>query len=509
MTGAAIELLAAGPRNATFAVDAEKHLFERADALGWRLDKADGGFVTEGTTTKVVFSIPQLEPGTAYVLYAGSARFEFSTREETALLDIRDFGAAPENANNAASIQRAIDALPAGGTVRIPRGRWFSGPIFLKSDMVLLIEDGAELAAVANRDAFPILPARHPDGRVLGTWEGVAEACYASLINAIDRRNATITGQGIIDGGGDRGDWWSWPKETRNGARRARTVFLSNCENMVLTGLTIRNSPAWTVHPAFCRNLLAADLKIQADPHSPNTDGLNPESCADVRLAGLLISVGDDCIAVKAGKRSPQGIPDQPTERVTISNCLMERGHGAVVIGSEMSGGVRDIDIRRCHFKGTDRGLRIKTRRGRGGTVSNIRVADCLMEDVATPVAVNSFYFCDADGHSDYVQSRAPLPVSMETPSIGSISVRNVTVKGARTAAAVFYGLPEAAIHDIAFENYSVSYAPDAEPEVPEMASLLTPLRHAGIIAENTVFSRLSQLSPLSIHPAPLPTAQD
>lgn len=502
MTGTAIELLAAGPRNAMFAVDADKHLFERADALGWRLEAADGGFVTEGTTTRVVFSLSQLEPGTTYRLNAGGARFEFSTRNETGLIDIRDFGASPEAANNAAAIQGAIDALPAGGAIKIPAGRWLSGPIFLKSDMVLLIEDGAELAAVANRDAFPILPARHADGRILGTWEGVAEACYASLINAIDRRNVTITGQGIIDGGGDRGDWWSWPKETRNGARRARTVFLSNCENVTLTGLTIRNSPAWTVHPAFCKNLLAADLSIEADPHSPNTDGLNPESCADVRLIGLSISVGDDCVAIKAGKRSPQGAPDRPTERVTISNCLMERGHGAVVIGSEMSGGVRDIDIRRCHFKGTDRGLRIKTRRGRGGTVSNIRVANCLMEDVITPVAVNSFYFCDADGHSDYVQSRAPLPVSAETPNIRSITVENVTVTGARTAAAVFYGLPEAAIHDIAFENYSVSFAPDAEAEIPEMAALLAPLRHAGIVAENTVFSRLSQLSPPSIHPA-------
>ena len=509
MTVAAIELLATGPRNATFSVDAEKHLFERDEALAWRLEKADGGLVTEGTTTRVVFSISQLEPGTAYNLHASSARLEFSTRKETALLDIRDFGALPQSPNNAAAIQRAVEALPTGGTLKIPEGRWLSGPIFLKSDMVLLIEDGAELAAVSDRDAFPILPARHPDGRILGTWEGVAEACYASLVNAIDRRNISITGKGIIDGGGDRGDWWLWPKEIRNGARRARTIFLSGCENVDLTGLTIRNSPAWTVHPAFCKNLLAADLSIQADPHSPNTDGLNPESCSDVRLIGLAISVGDDCVAIKAGKLSPQGVPDQPTERVTISNCLMQRGHGAVVIGSEMSGGVCDIDIRRCHFKGTDRGLRIKTRRGRGGTVSNIRVLDCLMEDVATPVAVNSFYFCDADGHSDYVQSRAPLPVSTETPNIQSISVENVTVKGARTAAAVFYGLPEAAIHDIAFENYHVSFAPDAEPEVPEMASLLTPLRHAGIVAENTIFSRLAQLSPASIHPAPLPTGQD
>lgn len=502
MMDAAIELLAAGPRNATFSVDADRHLFERDAVLAWQVRKADGGLANEGTTLRVVFTIPRLEPGTAYILHAGGTRFEFSTRHETALLDIRDFGASPEALNNAEAIQRAIRELPADGTLLIPAGRWLSGPIFLKSDMTLLIEDRAELAAISGRSAFPILPARHPDGRILGTWEGVAEACYASLLNAIDCCNILVTGQGIVDGGGDRGDWWSWPKETRDGARRGRTIFFSGCEHVALTGLTIRNSPSWTVHPAFCSNLLAADLTIKADPESPNTDGFNPESSSDIRLAGLSISVGDDCIALKAGKRSPTGVPDRATERVTISNCRMERGHGAVVIGSEMSGSVRDITIRRCHFVGTDRGLRIKTRRGRGGTVENIRVADCLMEDVATPVAVNSFYFCDADGRSDYVQSRAPLPVSMETPSIRSISVENVTVSGARTAAAVFYGLPEAMIDDIAFDNYQVSFAADAEAEVAEMALQLPALRHAGIVAENTVFSRLARLSPVSIHPA-------
>lgn len=502
MTDVAIELLIAGPRSATFSVDAERHLHTREEALAWQVRRHDGALVAEGTIRNVVFTVAALEPGTAYHLHGGGTRLDFSTREETALFDIRDFGASAEASNNASAIQRAVGALVPGGTLRIPAGRWLSGPIFLKSHMTLLVEDGAELAAIATREDFPLLPARHADDRVLGTWEGVAEACYASLINAIDCRDVHLAGAGIIDGGGDRGDWWSWPKETRQGARRPRTVFLSACEGVTLSGLTIRNSPSWTIHPVFCKGLTAADLTIQNDPDSPNTDGFNPESSSDIRLVGLHISVGDDCIALKAGKRSPSGGPDRPTERVRIENCLMERGHGAVVIGSEMSAGIRDIAIRNCHFRGTDRGLRIKTRRGRGGLVSDIRLADSLMEDVATPVAVNSFYFCDADGRSDYVQSRSPLPVSAETPGIRSITVENVTVSGARTAAAVFYGLPEAAIHDIAFENYTVSFAPDAEAEVPEMASHLVPLRHAGIVAENAVFSRLARLLPVSIHPA-------
>ncbi len=502
MTIAAIERLTTGSRSATFSVDAERYLFERDASFAWNVRSADGCIVAARTTRRVVFTVTELEPGSHLSLQIGAARLDFTTAKETALADISGFGASVDSPDNAEAIQAAIDALPSEGTLRIPPGRWLSGPVFLKSDMTLLLDEGAELAAIADREAFPVLPARHPDGRVLGTWEGVAEACYASLINAIDCRNIRISGKGIIDGGGDRGDWWSWPKETRQGARRARTIFLSACEDITLSGLTIRNSPSWTVHPVLCSRLLAADLTIQNHPDSPNTDGFNPESCSDIRLAGLHISVGDDCVAIKAGKRSPNGGPDRPTERVKISNCLMERGHGAVVIGSEMSAGVHDIQIANCHFRGTDRSLRIKTRRGRGGTLSDIRLADSLMEDVATPVAVNSFYFCDADGRSGYVQSRTPLPVSEETPNIRSISVKNVTVSGARTAAAVFYGLPEAEIHDIAFENYTVSFTPDAEPEVPEMACLLAPLRHAGIIAENTLFSRLAMLSPASIHPA-------
>jgi polygalacturonase len=501
VTDVAIELLIAGPRSATFSVDAERHLHARGDALAWQVWRPDGALVAEGTTRNVVFTVASLEPGATYHLHGGSARLEFITRQETAFLDIRDFGASTKASNNAPAIQRAIAALVPGGTLRIPAGRWSSGPIFLKSHMTLLVDHGGELAAIAERESFPILPARHADGRILGTWEGVAEACYASLINAIDCRDVHLVGTGIVDGGGDRGDWWSWPKETRQGARRPRTIFLSACEDITLSGLTIRNSPSWTVHPVLCKGLIAADLTIKNDPDSPNTDGFNPESSSEIHLVGLHISVGDDCIALKAGKRSPLGGPDRPTEHVRIENCLMERGHGAVVIGSEMSAGISDITIRNCHFKGTDRGLRIKTRRGRGGAVADIRLADSLMEDVATPVAVNSFYFCDADGRSDYVQFRSPLPVSMETPSIRSITVENVTVSGARTAAAVFYGLPEAAIRDIAFENYTVSFAPDAEAEVPEMASLLLPLRHAGIVAENAVFSRLARLSPVSIHP--------
>jgi polygalacturonase len=501
VTATTIELLSATTRTATFSIDAAHHLYALDPPLNWEVQRSDGSVALRGNTSCVVFTVTGLEPDNHYVLSAGNVTFGFSTSSESELVDIRDFGASTDAKDNAAAIQSAVATVPDGGTLRVPAGLWLSGPVFLKSRMTLLLEEGATLAALSGRDGHQILPARHGDGRVLGTWEGVAEPCFASLINAIDCEDVTITGLGTIDGGGDRGDWWSWPKETREGARRPRTLFLSGCKDVVLAGVTICNSPSWTVHPVLCRNLLAADLKIYNEPGSPNTDGFNPECCSDVQLIGLHISVGDDCIAIKAGKRHPLGGPDRPAENIQISNCLMARGHGAVVIGSEMSGNVRDVKIAHCHFVGTDRGLRIKTRRGRGGSVSGITLADCRMVDVATPIAVNAFYFCDADGRSDYVQSRSVQPVTAETPRLENIFIRSVSVTGAHTAAAVFYGLPEAVIAGVVIENYTVAFAPDAIAGVAEMACDLPALRHQGIVAENTRFRRLAGLSPASIHP--------
>lgn len=487
-----LSLLAASSRTATFSLNADDHLYAFETPQPWRLLRRDGTTARSGMTQTVVFTLHDLEPGDAYDLVADGAILPFHIPAETALFDITDFGANCDSDNNAPFIQRAIDALAPGATLKIPAGTFQTGPLFLKSDMTLLLEEGAVLSGHPDRQHYPILAARHEDGRVLGTWEGVCEACYASLITALDCRNLTITGAGTIDGGGDRGDWWTWPKETRDGARRPRTLFLSHGRNITLTGFTVRNSPAWTVHPVFCHDLLAAGLTILNDPLSPNTDGLNPECCRDVRLTGLFFSVGDDCIAIKAGKRDPKGGLDEACERITIENCRMERGHGGLVIGSEMSGSVRDITVRRCMLAETDRGLRVKTRRGRGGEVENITLEDCRMDRVAMPLVINSFYFCDVDGRSDYVQSREALPVTDATPQIAGITIRNVVADNVAIAAAAFYGLPEAPIRDITIENYHVTYDPQAKPDVPDMACQFEPLLHGAIIAENARFSSRS-----------------
>ncbi|MDO1584945.1 polygalacturonase PglA [Rhizobium oryzicola] len=494
-----LTLLAATSRTATFRLDADANQYFLPGSRSWRLLDGDGNSCGEGRTDKVVFTLVGLQPQKNYRIALEDATIcEFKTLAESALIDITAAGASLDAEDNTAFIQQAIDTLPAGGTLKVPAGTFLTGPLFLKSHMTLLLEDGACLKGLIDRDRYPILAARHEDGRVLGTWEGVCEPCYASLITALDCEDLAITGAGIIDGGADGGDWWTWPKETRNGARRPRTVFLSHNRGVLLTGVTVRNSPSWTVHPVLSRDVVVADLKIENDPYSPNTDGLNPECCRNVLLTGIFFSVGDDCIAIKAGKRDPKGGLDQPCEGIAIENCRMERGHGGVVIGSEMSGSVRNVSVRRCSLSETDRGLRVKTRRGRGGAVENITVEDCVMERVAVPLVINSFYFCDADGRSDYVQSRSPYPVSDTTPIIRGITIRNVVADNVAVSAAALYGLPEAPIEDVTIENYRVSFDPDAVGDVPDMALYFEPLRHAGIVTQNTQLSHEADLTVVS-----------
>lgn len=482
-----IQPIAVTPRSAAFLLTPGDALYTLPEPIDWVLERG-GRVVASGHCDTVSLFVEGLEPDRDYHLRLprSGAEAVFRTLPCAGLIDITDFGASPDVGDNSAAFARAVDAVPPGGTLMVPAGRFVTGPIFLKPRMTLHVAMGAELAARGDRLGWPILPARDDAGRPLGSWEGLPEASFASLITALDCDDLRLTGAGVIDGGGDRGDWWTWPKETRAGARRPRTVFLSYCSDVSLTGLTIRNSPSWTVHPRGCVRLVATGLTISNPSDSPNTDGFNPESCRTALLAGIRFSVGDDCIAIKAGKRGAAGEDHlAPTRGIRIVNSRMERGHGAVVIGSEMSGDITDVDIVRCEFQGTDRGLRIKTRRGRGGKVARISLRDSVMDGVHTPLAVNAFYFCDPDGRDDWVQSRAPAPLSDTTPEIADIAFENIRASGVHLAVAAILGLPEARIRGVRITGVQVSYAEEAVAAPPLMACDVEPVRHAGIISEN------------------------
>lgn len=483
-------LLAATPRVAVVRLPVPGALYRLPTPRAWRLvsDAAARGGVAE----TAILVLDGLAPGRRWRLEVeGLAPLDLATpacpgAAEPALVEGTpdDLGVA---AANAAALAAAIAGLPAGGTLVVPPGDWVAAPLALRSDMILRLSPGACLRAPSVRDGWPILPALRPDGRMLGSWEGLPAACFAAPVHAIGAERLVIEGPGVLDGSGPLGDWWRWPKQTRDGARRPRGLHLVGCRDVTLIGFTIRNAPSWTVHPQGCARLAAYGLGVEAPDDSPNTDGFDPEMCRDVTIEGVRFSVGDDCIAIKAGKRGYAGEAGHlaETRGVTVRHCLMQRGHGGVVIGSEMSGGVHDVTIEDCEMVGTDRGLRVKTRRGRGGAVTNLALRRVRMDGVGTALAFNAHYHCDHDGHSDRVQSRAPAPVDALTPRIEGVTVEAVDIHRLAHAAGCFLGLAESPIRRVRVSGVRVhSFDPEARPAPPVMADHVRPMRHAGIVAE-------------------------
>lgn len=372
------------------------------------------------------------------------------------------FGAKRDSSELATnSIAKAIEAASkvGGGTVYFPAGKYLTGPIHLKSNITIFIDAGAELHFSDDFDHYlPMVPSR---------WEGTDVTNFSPLFYAYRAENITITGRGLIDGHGRK--WWNfsegyneknprskWQLEfdrvnknilrpdlkgwVERGFLRPPFIQPMYCKNVLIEGITIRNSPFWTVNPEFCENVTITGVTIN-NPPSPNTDGINPESCKYVHISNCHISVGDDCITIKSGKDSAGRKMAMPAENYTIINCTMLSGHGGVVIGSEMSGGVKKIVISNCVFDGTDRGIRIKTARGRGGVVEDIRVDNIIMKNIREQAIVLDMQYAKTEKE----------PVSSRTPQLKNIHFSNIT---ADTQEAVFInGLEEMPVNDISFND--------------------------------------------------------
>ena len=457
-----------------------------------------------GRSIKDDRSIPTvfgLEPGTEYsaeVVFDGDDeaaadfRTAFSTPAVTVRVNVRDLGAYGDGVHDdTAFIEAAIMCCPRDGLVTIPAGTYLHRGIYLKSDINIEIEKGAMLILDSTRENIPRFPGRldGSNGRdeyFLGTWEGEPKPMFNGSVTGIDVKNVRIYGEGTIDGGADKENWWKDPK-VMNIAFRPRLIFLKGCENVSFTGLTLSNSPAWTVHPFFSNKLGFYGITINNPWDSPNTDGIDPESCDGVEIAGVHFSLGDDCIAVKSGKIEMGRIYKTPSKNIHIYGCLMEDGHGAVTVGSEAAAGVRELVVERCFFARTDRGLRVKTRRGRGkdSVMDNIIFRDIDMDGVITPFVVNSFYYCDADGKSDYVQCREPLPVDDRTPLIKRLVFERIHAVNSHYAAGWIEGIPEQPIEEIVLRDIDVSFAPNAKKGIPAMALNVPECSGEGFIVKN------------------------
>jgi polygalacturonase len=434
-----------------------------------------------------VFSLFNLTPDSQYEITVDGQSKKFTTKKESALFNVMQFNAYGDGAHDdTPAFTAAIACLPAGGTLYVPKGTYFLTPIFLKSDITLWLDEGATLLGNPERSAYPTLAGliESPTGDInLGTWQGEEVTCFASLITAYNCKNINIIGQGVVDCNALAGDWYQNHRVMRV-AWRPRGIFFNRCSNVLMQGITVKNTPSWNVHPYFSSDVKLYDLTLTNIPSMPTTDGIDPDTCDGVEIVGVKISVGDDCIAIKSGTIEQAKKYKLACKNIQIRNCHMCQGHGGVVLGSELSGGISNVTVTKCLFDGTDRGLRIKTRRGRGriGTTDNIVFSDISMKDVKVPFVVNMYYnMGDETGHTEYVYTTEKLPVDDRTPYIGNFEFKNMVCSGVGYSAGAFYGLPEAPIEGVTFIDVTFSYDKQSEAGYPDMKEINQKVKNQGL----------------------------
>ena len=403
--------------------------------------------------------------------------------------------------SNTAAFQKAIDecSQKGGGVVLVPRGQWLTGPIEMRSNINLRIAEGALVQFSDNRADYKL----HKTN-----WEGLDAVRNQALIYGKNLENVAITGKGIVDGAGEawwmvqkgrstEGDWkqlvasggvlnekqdrWYPSAQSLKGTMvkeggviteekseikdfedikdylRPDMLVLDHCKRLLLEGVTFQNSPAWTLHPMMSEDVIVRNVNVLNGPYTPNTDALDLESCKNGIVEGSTFSVGDDAICIKSGRNEQGRKRAMPTENFVVRNCKVYRAHGGFVIGSEMSGGARNIYVSNLTMIGTDIGLRFKTTRGRGGVVENIFIQDVDMKDIPGEAILFDMYYMIKDPTPQVAGSKerpvSPAkPVDETTPQFRKIQIRNVTCNGARTGIMV-RGLPEMSIKDISIEN--------------------------------------------------------
>ena len=448
--------------------------------------------VKAGEADTNVFSLFGLAPDTEYEVGVSceDCTLRFKTDAETAVVDVRALGAkADGKTDDTYYVQMAIDSCPAGGRVLFTEGSYYVRPIVLKSNITIELKKGAQLLGSVKEEDYPYIPARtyNADGseEILASWEGDPFDCHQSFVSAYRQSNIKIVGEGAINGNADNSTWWATPKGRK--VARPRLVFLNKCQNVVFHGVTCKNSASWNLHPFFSKDLAFYDVKVQNPYTGPNTDGLDPESCDKVDIVGCTFSVGDDCVAIKSGKIYMGKTYKTPANRHTLRNDLFRDGHGAIVLGSEMSGGVTNLTVSQCLFRHTDRGLRIKTRRGRGkdAVIDGVVFENIKMENVITPLVVNMYYFCDPDGHTEFVWSRKPHPVDDGTPYIGSFLFKDIDCEDCECMCGYFDGLVEQPIGSVTLENVHFGFKKDAKPFKPAMLEFVREYCKEGLYIDN------------------------
>ena len=456
----------------------------------------NGKTVYEACNTNV-FSLFSLLPGTEYTVgvqaEGESLTCTFTTEAETFFVDASRYGlVADGTTDNTLKLQAALSTCPKGGTVYVPAGRYRTCSLFLKSNTTLYLEKGAVLLGDNDRTHYPILPGVIPsenevDEYYLTGWEGnpLRQLCRSVEHHAGARCRCDRRGHAGLRRRERRlvGD----AQDQAHRMAAPRCGCMVDSENICLHGITVQNSYSWTIHPIFVKHLDLLNFNINNPYNAPNTDGIDPESCEYIRIIGVNIHVGDDCIAMKASKVFLGMKLKKSCEHTVIRNCLLDKGHGGIVIGSEMSGGVKDMVVTQCLMDHTDRGLRVKTRRGRGNTavIDGLVFRNVEMRGVKAPFVINMFYFCDPDGHGPYVQCRDAMPVDEYTPKLGSLTMEDIVATDAQFAGCYFDGLPEQPIERVSMKNVTITFDPNAEAGQAAMADNRPLVKKLAIYAEN------------------------
>lgn len=390
--------------------------------------------------------------------------------------NVSEFGAVPDGkTDNTEAFKKAISACNAqgGGKVLVPEGKYLTGPIHLKSNVNFHLAEGAEI--LFSRDKSAYLPMVHT------SYEGMELMNYSPLIYAYGQENIAVTGKGTFNGQADNENWWPWAGKEEYGYKEGdpkqhndknlprlrqmvadgvpvderlfgedhhlRPTFFEpfECENILIEGVTFTNAPFWIIHPIKSNNITVDGVTVRS--HGPNNDGCDPEYSKNVHIKNSIFDTGDDCIAIKSGRNNDGRRVNIPSENIVVENCEMADGHGGVVMGSEISAGVRNVFVRNCRMDSPnlDRAIRIKTNTIRGGFVDGVYVKDIQVGQVKEAVLkINTHYAIYDNQEGDYI------------PEIRNIFLENVQVENGGEYGLLIKGREQSPVQNVRLKNVSI-----------------------------------------------------
>jgi polygalacturonase len=354
-------------------------------------------------------------------------------------ISISEFGAVGDGETlNTKAIQKAIDkcATDGGGALTIPAGTFLTGSLFFKQGVDLQLAEGAILRGTVDCNDYPQIDTR---------WEGEEKVWTAALVNFIDMTDVDITGPGQIDGSGDA--WMQrYPRDSQElKIGRPRMIGIQNCRNVKVSGLSMKNQACWGLFILYSENVLAENLHIRAAHNIISSDGIDVDSSKNVLITGCDMDVNDDCIAIKSGKDEDGRRVNRPAEDIVVEKCHFRYGHGGVSMGSEMSGGIRNVEIRNCIMEANNWApIRFKSQPSRGGVVENITYRDLVLKDTLKAFEFNMAW-----------RMRPPLkPPSDPLPVVRNVKIINVS--GTTRNVGDMHGLEDSPIVNVSFENCDI-----------------------------------------------------